>query len=84
MVSTINYQGKKCIVIGAASGIGLSVVKILSEMGAEVYGIDLKEVPVPVEKYVQINMGDKTSIENGITQLPDKIDSIFSCVGVSE
>lgn len=79
----INYKGKVCVVTGAASGMGLSVVKMLSELDAEIIGVDIKEVPVPVKKFIQMNLASKDSIDAGIAQMPEHIDCIFSCAGVA-
>jgi NAD(P)-dependent dehydrogenase (short-subunit alcohol dehydrogenase family) len=83
MKNLLNYEGKKVVVTGAASGMGEATAKILVEQGAEVYALDLNETKIPVKNSVKVNLGDKASIDEAVRQLPDEIHSIFSCAGVA-
>ena len=77
------YKGRKVVVTGAASGMGESVAMQLGELGAEIYAMDIKDVKVPVKKYISLNLGDKASIDAAIAQLPEKIDHVFNCAGIA-
>ena len=83
MTNLINYEGKKVVVTGAASGMGEKTAKYLIDLGAEVYALDIKETTLPVKKYININLNDKESIDNAIQQLPAGIDHIMNCAGVA-
>jgi NAD(P)-dependent dehydrogenase (short-subunit alcohol dehydrogenase family) len=83
MKNLLNYEGKKVVVTGAASGMGEATAKILLEQGAEVYALDIKEPKLPVKKWINVNLGDQTSIDEAVNQLPEVIHSIFSCAGVA-
>ncbi|SLM18794.1 hypothetical protein SPIRO4BDMA_50309 [uncultured spirochete] len=37
------YRGKTVVIDGAASGMGMAATKILIDLGAEVYALDIKE-----------------------------------------
>lgn len=78
----MNYKNKKVIVTGAASGMGQSTAKILIDQGAEVYALDVNEPDYKVHKFIQINLGNKDSIDQAVQQLPERIDSVFSIAGV--
>jgi len=78
----MDYKGKKCVVTGAASGMGEAVTMILGELGAEIYALDLKEPRIPVKQYIPINLGDQAAIDTAVSQLPDSIDCVFSCAGI--
>ena len=43
MSDFLKYQGKVCVVTGAASGMGGACARILVELGAEVIGLDVQE-----------------------------------------
>lgn len=77
------YEGKKVIVAGGSSGMGLAAVEMLLELGAKVTVLDLKECPKPVEKMIITNMLKKDSIDAAIQQLPEKIDRLFVCHGMA-
>lgn len=79
----IDYAGKKVVITGAASGMGESVAKLIAELGAEIYALDLKEVQGNIEKYIPINLADKASIDFAVAQIPDEIDAVFHCAGIA-
>ncbi len=83
MMDLLNYKGKVCVVTGAASGMGAAATKILNELGAEVYALDINEPTIPVKKFIKINLGNEGSINSAVAQLPEKIDKIFSFAGVA-
>ncbi|MBU3948007.1 MAG: SDR family oxidoreductase [Proteobacteria bacterium] len=76
------YKGKTIVIDGAASGMGLAATEMLLELGAEVYALDIKEVPVKVKKCILVDLGKKASIDEALKQLPQKIDSVFCCAGL--
>ena len=43
MDDVLGYEGKKVLVTGAASGMGAATASILSELGAEVHGLDIQD-----------------------------------------
>jgi len=50
------YAGKVAVVTGAASGIGRETAKLLVELGANTYGLDVKEINIPNVKYIPVNL----------------------------
>ncbi|MFH2044670.1 MAG: SDR family oxidoreductase [Pseudomonadota bacterium] len=76
------YKGKQVVIDGAASGMGLAATEMLLELGAEIYALDVKEVPVKTKKYIPVDLGKKASIDEALQQLPRKVDSIFCCAGL--
>lgn len=83
MKNLLNYEGKQVVVTGAASGMGEATAKILLEQGAKVYALDRNDAKIPVHQSFQVNLGRKESIDTVVSQLPTKVDSIFSCAGVA-
>jgi len=83
MKNLLNYEGKKVVVTGAASGMGEATAKILIEQGAEVYALDINEAKLPVKKSIKVNLGSKASIDEAVAELPDVVHSVFSCAGVA-
>ncbi len=79
----LGYQGKRVVVNGAASGMGEATAKLLTEMGAEVHALDIKQVTVPVKRYIQTDLKQKQSIDDAVKQIPNDIHAIFCCAGVS-
>ena len=43
MEDTLRYEGTRVVVTGAASGMGAATASILTQLGAEVHGLDIQE-----------------------------------------
>ncbi|MFZ2782491.1 MAG: SDR family oxidoreductase [Rectinemataceae bacterium] len=76
------YKGKVVVVDGASSGMGLATTKLLIDLGAEVYALDVKEAPVPVKKFIKVDLGVKASIDTAVAQIPGQVRALFCCAGL--
>ena len=84
MKDYFGYNNKICVVTGAASGIGKATVDLLLELGAKVYALDIAKAPLTgVEKYIEVDLSDKDSIDKAMEQVPTHIDSFFGVAGLS-
>lgn len=80
----LGYKGKKCVVTGASSGMGLAATKLLAELGAEVYTLDMHECPAEgIKKHVMVNLSDRSAIDQAFLEIPDHIDCYFGVAGLS-
>lgn len=78
-----DYEGKTCVVTGAASGMGRATVEALTALGAKVYAMDIRPVDVPgIEAYIPVDLSEKNSIVQAFSCLPEKIDCFFSVAGL--
>ena len=82
MIDILKYGGKTCVVTGAASGMGGACARILSELGADVIGLDVQEVTEPVKESLTIDLMQEKSIDTIADSLPAQIDCLFNCAGV--
>ena len=83
MKDFLGYAGKRVVIDGAASGMGLAATKVLVDLGAEVYALDVKEVPAAgIKKYIHVDLRNKESIDAALAQVPGKVDSLFCCAGL--
>lgn len=76
------YRDKTVVIDGAASGMGLAATELLLKLGADVYALDVMEVPVPVKKYIHTDLGDKASIDAAVKQIPQQVRALFCCAGL--
>lgn len=84
MKDYFGYNNKICVVTGAASGIGKATVDLLLELGAKVYALDIAKTSLTgVEKYIEVDLSDKDSIDKAMQQVPTHIDSFFGVAGLS-
>jgi NAD(P)-dependent dehydrogenase (short-subunit alcohol dehydrogenase family) len=82
MSDYLGYEGKLCVVTGAASGMGAACAKQLVELGANVIGLDVQEINLPVKEAMKLDLLDQSSIEEIVSALPAKIDRLFNCAGI--
>ena len=77
------YDGRRVVVTGCASGIGAEVARQLSELGAEVVGLDKRRPAVQLKEFHQVDLSDRASIERAVASIGGHVDSLFNVAGVS-
>lgn len=82
MHDMLAYQGKNVVVTGAASGIGQAAARILSELGAEVYALDIGEVTIPVKQFIRTDLRSEGSITAAAKLVPDKFYAVYGVAGI--
>lgn len=84
MKDYFKYKGKVCIVTGASSGMGEATTKMLVDLGAKVYALDLNECKVKgIEQFFKCNLSNKREIDTTFNKLPMHIDCFFGIAGLS-
>jgi NAD(P)-dependent dehydrogenase (short-subunit alcohol dehydrogenase family) len=89
-VSTIDdllrYDGRRVVVTGCASGIGAQLCGQLTDLGAEVVGLDVRP-PAPraveLNDFVEVDLADSESITSAAAAVSGPIDALFNVAGVS-
>jgi NAD(P)-dependent dehydrogenase (short-subunit alcohol dehydrogenase family) len=76
------YQGKRVVVTGAASGMGLACTKILDGLGASVIALDLVRPETAVSTFVETDMADPASIEAAAGAIDAPVNAVFNVVGI--
>jgi len=84
LFDAFNYQGKRALVVGGATGMGAAAAQLALDAGAEVTVMDYAEVTVPGVKAIQVNLADKASIEAAVAELGGPVHALFSCAGVAD
>jgi NAD(P)-dependent dehydrogenase (short-subunit alcohol dehydrogenase family) len=79
----VDYDGKRVVVTGCASGIGAALVSQLGELGAQVVGLDVRPPPFDLNDFHQVDLSDPASIDTVVVRLGDRVDSLFNVAGVS-
>jgi NAD(P)-dependent dehydrogenase (short-subunit alcohol dehydrogenase family) len=78
------YDGKRVLVVGAASGMGAAVAALAQDAGAEVVGADFAEVTLPGAKAIHMNLVDAASIDAAVDECGGPVHALFSCAGVAD
>lgn len=83
MKDILGYEGKTCVVLGCAHGMGKEGVKILKDLGAYVIGMDIDFVDcVPCDEFIQVDLASKASVDAAFSKL-GSFDKFFAYAAVS-
>jgi NAD(P)-dependent dehydrogenase (short-subunit alcohol dehydrogenase family) len=77
------YDGRRAVVTGCASGIGEHVVRQLTELGADVIGLDKRRPAFELTDFHQVDLADRDSIDRAAAAVGGPVDTLFNVAGVS-
>jgi NAD(P)-dependent dehydrogenase (short-subunit alcohol dehydrogenase family) len=83
VTATLGYEGRRVIVSGGGgAGMGAAAVRHLSDLGAEVHVLDLKEPPVGVSSYQAVDLRDPEATLAAVESIGGSIHALFNCAGL--
>ena len=83
MDDVLGYSGRRCIVTGAASGMGEAAARILIELGAEVHAVDIRKPDlVGLASYSETDLKDPAAIERTVKRIGSVVNNLFNCAGL--
>jgi NAD(P)-dependent dehydrogenase (short-subunit alcohol dehydrogenase family) len=77
------YDGRRAVVTGCASGIGEHVVRGLTELGAQVVGLDRHRPAFELNDFHEVDLADPASIDGAVASIGGHVDALFNIAGVS-
>lgn len=78
--SVLQYEGKRVIVSGAATGIGIAIARILVELGAEVHATDLEKPDVDgLASFTACDLRDPRQIDDTVKKIGKVVNALFNC-----
>ncbi|HUH70327.1 MAG TPA: coniferyl-alcohol dehydrogenase [Mycobacterium sp.] len=77
------YDGRRAVVTGYASGIGEHVARQLSELGADVVGLDKRRPAFEINEFHEVDLADPASIDRAVASIDGPVDALFNVAGVS-
>jgi NAD(P)-dependent dehydrogenase (short-subunit alcohol dehydrogenase family) len=77
------YDGRRVVVTGCASGIGEHLARQLTELGAEVVGLDRQRPLLQLKEFHQVDLAEPKSIDSAVASIGGHVDSLFNVAGVS-
>ena len=83
-IDAFRYDGRRALVIGAATGMGAATAKLVAELGAEVTALDVAEISYPVKQALTVDLADRASIDAALEQIEGDFQAVFCCAGVAD
>lgn len=78
------YEGKRALVVGAATGMGAATAQTVAALGGEVVAVDVAEVTYPVAASHAVDLRDRSAVDELVAGLTEPIDAVFLCAGVAD
>ena len=83
MVDVLQYEGKRVIVTGAASGMGAATAQILVDLGAEVHAIDIKKPDLAgLASFTECDLREPAQIDDAVNKIGKVVNALFNCAGL--
>ena len=76
------YEGRRAVVTGGASGMGDATVRLLTERGAEVHVLDVREPSAAFAGFVHCDLGVPAAIDEAVEAVGSPVDAVFCCAGL--
>jgi NAD(P)-dependent dehydrogenase (short-subunit alcohol dehydrogenase family) len=84
LFDAFRYEGKRVLVVGAASGMGAATAALVQDAGAEVVAMDFADITLPGAKAIHVNLADEASIDAAVEECGGPVHALFSCAGVAD
>src|SRR4029078_7241241 len=83
MDDVLGYSRRRCIVTGAASGMGEATARILIELGAEVHAIDIRKPDISgLASSSETDLKDPAATERTVKAIGAVVNNLFNCAGL--
>jgi NAD(P)-dependent dehydrogenase (short-subunit alcohol dehydrogenase family) len=83
-IGAFRYDGKRALVIGAATGMGAATARTVAELGGRVLALDVAPIPYPAEQTLRADLSERASVDAALAQLSGPLHAVFCCAGVAD
>jgi NAD(P)-dependent dehydrogenase (short-subunit alcohol dehydrogenase family) len=79
------YDGKRCLAVGGATGMGAAAAQTVAALGGEVIVLDYAPVTYDgVKESIQVDLRDKAAVDAALAQVGGPVHALFSAAGVAD
>lgn len=76
------FEGKRYVVTGAASGIGHATAQRMLDAGAYVYSLDRNAPQAAVTEHIEVDLANPRSIDAAVERLDGQFDGLMNVAGI--
>ena len=84
MADLVNYEGKRVLVVGGATGMGAAAAQKAAALGAHTIVLDIADVAYECGQYIQANLSDQASVDEAIEAIDAPVHAVLACAGVAD
>jgi NAD(P)-dependent dehydrogenase (short-subunit alcohol dehydrogenase family) len=78
------YDSKRVLVVGGATGMGAAAAQLAAELGGEITVLDVAAIDFRTNQSLQVDLSDKSSVDDALGHLSGRYDALFSCAGIAD
>jgi NAD(P)-dependent dehydrogenase (short-subunit alcohol dehydrogenase family) len=83
-IEAFRYDGKRALVIGAATGMGAATARAVASLGGDAIALDVAPVSYPAKQVITADLSQRASVDAALAQIAGPIDAVFCCAGVAD
>ena len=83
-IEAVRYDGKRALVIGAATGMGAATARAVASLGGEVIALDVAPIDYAAKQIVRADLSQLASVDAALAQIGGPLDTVFLCAGVAD
>ncbi len=81
----LDYRDRSVVVTGCATGMGAATAAMLTRLGAQVHGFDVREPDADLASFAPCDLRDPASIEQATSTLGGApVHALFNCAGLPQ
>ena len=84
MADLVNYEGKRVLVVGGATGMGAAAAQKAAALGAYTIVLDIAEVAYECDQYIQVNLSEQARVAAAIEDIDAPVHAVLACAGVAD
>jgi NAD(P)-dependent dehydrogenase (short-subunit alcohol dehydrogenase family) len=83
-IEAFRYDGKRALVVGAATGMGAATARAVTSLGGDVIALDVAPIEFAAKQSVRCNLAERASVDAALSEIGGPLDAVFLCAGVAD